>query len=112
MKKVALTLLIVGVVCAGSMIMAPTNNAHAAGVWAYCHIDGTGVSGTATTIRMTENTTPTPAFSKVWFTLDPTRSKEMLAQALTAMLNNQRVMVNLASYGSGATVLGLWTYSD
>jgi hypothetical protein len=61
--------------------------------WYVCSIDETGMAGTdAVALRLSDTATP-PAFTSEWFQAQEQREKEMLAIALSAMMNNMNIRI-------------------
>lgn len=67
-----------------------------AAAWYSCTVEVTGQGGARTLLRLTD-TDAAPAFTGQWFIADPTVEKEMLAVALTAIVNNKIVRAYIDS---------------
>jgi hypothetical protein len=80
--------LIVALICL--VTLGVNHNLQAAGAWTLCTVTGTGV-GPPTTYAYLKFTNAQQQVVTATATLDPNRSKELLAIALTAMASTQNV---------------------
>lgn len=87
-RKLMITLLVLGMFLVGPFSVN-------AATWAVVSVDSIGPNVNRDVLTATEANNTPPVFTEKWLKLNPSRSKEMLAVALTAMTLDRNLIIRI-----------------